>query len=170
MKIILGFSTTKSFVSKAIRWFTESEVSHTYIRFHDDFLDAELVMHADWPGVIIEDAELFAIQNIVVDEFEIEDPRLKAALKRNLRMLRKKYAWWNIARWAWFITFRRWVKKKIVAPTENPKKIICVDFALHVFNNGGVTDLPYDYYNPDTLRKWAIENYETLGWKRRAAA
>lgn len=165
MKLTLGFSTTKSFISKAIRWFTNSEVSHTYIRFYDEFLETELVMHADWPGVIIEEAALFRLQNVVINEFEIDDPRMKASLKRNLRMLRKKYAWWNIAKWAWLITFRRWVKKKIIAPTEDPKEIICVDFALHITNNCGVTDLPYDYYVPDTLMKWVIENHESLKWK-----
>lgn len=165
MKIYVGFSTTNSFVSRVIRWFVSGKVSHTYIRFYDEFIGAWLIIHADWPGVIIEDAELFDKTNIVVEEYIIDDPRLRDTLRKNLRHLRKKYNYWNIAYWAWFITFKRWTKKKITNPLEEPKKLICTDFIRRFLAD--ICDIPDEQFNPVTLRKWMEENYLRFDWTKK---
>ncbi len=164
MKIRVGFSTTNSWISRTIRWFIESKVSHTYIRFYDEFLGVELIMHADWDGVVIEDAELFEKQNTVIEEFEFEDPRFKASLRKNLRLLRKKYDYWNIAHWAWIITFKRWAKIKIKNPIDDPKKIWCVDFSIRNINP--VILLPLGTMNPRTLNEWMNAHYQDYHGKK----
>lgn len=166
MKIRVGFSTTNSWISKTIRWFTKGNISHSYIRFYDDFLDEDLVMHADWPGVLIEPAALFEATNIVIEEFEITDPRLKGSIKYNLRHLRKKYDYWNLAYWAKVITFKRWIKRKIKKPVENPTRMICVDFCLFILNRAGITNIAYNSLSTTEFREWFIDNYEEFGWKR----
>ena len=163
MRLTIGYSTTHSTIAKLIRRFTRSTVSHTYVRFFDPFLETEFVFHSDWPGVIVEDWKLFRLQNQVINEFEIDHPGVKASIQKNLEMLRKKYARWNLLRWAWFITFKRWIKRKVKNPTENPKEIICVDFTLHITNRANITALPYDTYVPDTLMNWMIDNHKQCG-------
>lgn len=168
MKIRVGFSTTNSIFSKIICWFIDDDVSHSYICFYDEFLEEHLVMHADWPGVIIEPLALFDATNTIVEEYIINDPRLKASLTYNLRHLRKKYDYWNIAYKAWAITFKRWITRKVKKPTENPTKptkMICVDFVLYVLNRASICDLPYGELNPKDFRKWMRENAEANGWK-----
>lgn len=49
MKIRVGFSRTNSILSRLIRWFTSSPVSHTYIRLDDQLLGQPLIIHADLP-------------------------------------------------------------------------------------------------------------------------
>lgn len=164
MRVRIGFSTTNSSVSRLIRWWVKDKVSHVYIKFYDEFLGAWLILHADWPGVIIEDAELFDKQNIVIEEYEIEDPRLKATLKKNLRHLRKKYDYWNTIGWAWAITFKRWVKKKYQNPLEDPQKLMCTDFITRFLSD--IYELPKESFNPMTFRKWMSEVYLIHNWTR----
>lgn len=164
MRVRIGFSTSNGWLSRSIRWFLGAQVSHSYVRFHDEFLDADLIMHADWPGVIIEDAELFAKQNVIVEEFVIEDQKLKETIRNSLSLLRKKYDYWNIIGWAWAITFKRWVKQKIKAPIDDPKKIICVQFCTRILKP--LVDIPKEELNPKSLREWMNKVYKAHGWEK----
>lgn len=166
MKVQVGFSTTNSIPSRLIRWFLGSEVSHTYLRFYDEFLQTHLVIHADWPGVVIDHWDLFKIQNIVVEEYTIQDPKLKPALIQNLRHLRKKYPYWALPNWAWAITFKRWVKKKVQNPTKNPSRMICVDLLLHILNMAEITDMALNEHHPVSFRQFFSDNWEAKGWIR----
>jgi hypothetical protein len=167
MKVYVGFSTTDGIWSRLIRWFTEAQVSHTYIRVYDEFLETPIVIHADLPGVIIEHAEIFLEKNVVIEEFEIDDERVKLGLKKNLCHLRKKYDWWDILDWALVLKFRRWFKRKIREPLEDPKKLICVDLVARVLNDSKITHLPLGELHPKRLRVLFNENYKQLGWKKR---
>lgn len=166
MKLIVGFSTTSSWYSRLIRWFTESEVSHTYVRVYDEFIGEWLIIHADMPGVIIETQQVFKAKNLVIEEFEIEDTNLRKSLRTNLRHLGKKYDWFNILGWVWVITFKRWFKRKIENPLSNPKRLVCVDFVSRVLNDAGVTTLPLGKLHPKGLRKVFNNVYNTMGWKK----
>lgn len=166
MKLRVGFSRTNTFLSKAIRWFTNSPISHTYIRLDDEFLGNPLIIHADLPGVVIVHASLFDKNNDVFCEYEIENESLDRALKKNLSLLGKKYNYWHLLDWAWFITFKRWVQKKIENPTEDPKKIICVDFVLRVLNCAKLTHLEIGSMTPKNLMEWIENHYKELGWKK----
>lgn len=166
MKVRVGFSRTNGIVSRIIRWFLGSKVSHTYIRLDDRFLGTPLVFHADYVGVVIVHAPLFEKQNIVVEEYEIENDSFDYAIKKNLALLGKKYDYWNLLGWAWVIALKRWFKRKIENPIDDPKKLICVDFVLRITNCAKATNLPLGIMTPKELRKWYTENYESLGWKR----
>lgn len=174
MKLSVGFSRTDSLISKTIRFFLGSNISHTYLRIHDDFLGTPLIIHADWNGVEIIHADLFDKENIIIEEFEIVDERLDKALKKNLRLLGRRYDYLVLFGWAWTIAVRRWVKKKIEItiddPTsifEDPKKIICVDFIIKVLNDANVVKLRYKNYNPKSLNEWMNEHYSSFGWIKR---
>ena len=164
MKIRIGFSRTDTFISKAIRWFLGANISHTYIRYHDEFMDLNYVVHADWPGVLPVLADRFDKENISVEEYEFEIP--KSALKRNLRLLGNRYDYLAIFGWAWTITLRRWIKKKIENPIEDPKKLICVDFCLRVLNDAKITTIPSASMNPIQLLHYLRDNYESLSGSR----
>ena len=166
MKITIGFSTTNGWFSRLIRWFTEGKVSHTYIRVYDEYLHTSLIIHADLPGVIIEHAEIFDQKNKVIEEYEINDPRLRKGLKINLKHLRKKYDLWNILNWALVLQFKRWFKRKIEHPHTDPSKLICVDFVIRVLNDSDITHLPLRQMHPKSLRIWFEENHESFDWKK----
>jgi len=165
MKIIVGFSTTNSIWSRLFRWFMQANISHCYIRIFDEYLQVPLIVHADYPGVIFEHADTFDRENIIIEEFEIEDDRLVVGFQNNLRFLKMKYDWWNIFNWALVIKFQRWFKRKVKHPTEDPKKLICVEFIVRILNNSGITHLPIGMLHPKTFREWMLSNYKNFGWK-----
>lgn len=161
MKIKVGFSTTNSWWSRLIRWFTEAQVSHSYVRIYDEYLKTPLIIHADIPGVIVEHADIFDQQNIIIEEFEIEDERLKEGVRNNLKHLRKKYDWWDIFNWALVLKFKRWFKRKVNNPMADPKKLICVDLVARILNDSGITHLPIGDLHPKRLRAWFNDNVVT---------
>ena len=145
----------------------DSEISHTYIRLDDSFLGTSLIFNADLPGIVIVYAPYFDAQNVAVEEYEIDDPRIEAAVKNHFRLLGKKYDFVNLFGWAWVITFKRWFKKKMLNPIDDPKKLICVDFVLKITNDAGITpNLPIGQMTPAMLHKWFESNYKECGWKK----
>jgi hypothetical protein len=166
MKIAVGFSRTNFFPSKAIRFFTNSPISHTYIRYYDKTLKTYKILHSDFGGVQFTLAERFDAENIATYEYIIDDPRLTSAICKNLWHLQKGYNYKRIWSWMWLIIFKRWFVRKIKDPKENPKSLICVDFLLYILRDAGITDLQIGHHTPADLLKWFEENYEQRGWKK----
>lgn len=166
MRISLGFSRTNNFPSRAIRWFTKSHISHVYIRVYDRFFKAPFILSSDWGGVQFDLAEKFDMENIAVEEYIIDDPRLDDAIRKNFWHLGKGYAYVKLFNWAWAIILKRWVVRKVKDPATNPTKLICVDYVLYVLNDAGIINIPIGSMTPADLCKWCEENYERMGWRR----
>lgn len=167
MKIQICFSTTNGIHSKLIRWFTKANVSHVYLKIFDQTFGTYLVLHADWDGVQFDLLDKFSINNFTIEEYEIDDPRLDEAIKKNLWYLGKAYDYYKLISWAWVIFFKRWFVRKIKDPIKDPKKIWCVDFVLYAFNSSGITHLPIGYFTQKDFQQWCLENYQSLGWIRK---
>jgi hypothetical protein len=166
VKVIVGFSYGNMLVSRIIKWFTQSDVSHTYIKIKAGLMGSDIALHADPGGVMIHLEEVFNAENHVVEEYEIDDIRVEQSITRNLKHLGKGYDYWKLVSWAWIIAFKRWVKQKIQNPIEDPSKMICVDLVIRILNGAGVTKLDYGTMKPNDLRQWVRDNHEQLGWKR----
>jgi hypothetical protein len=166
MKLRVGFSKTNSLISKVIRWVIGAPFSHTYIRFYDEYLGMNLIAHADWPGVIIIQADRFDKENTVVEEFEFDLPPLKTALVRNLRFLGSRYDYLSILGWAWTIALRRAARLVVKNPLDDPKSLICVDFCIRVLNDAALTAIPVGSMNPKGLVKYLRKHIEEMGGQR----
>lgn len=166
MKIAVGFSTTNTFFAKAVRFFTNSTISHTYIRFYDKTLKAHMILHSDFGGVQFSLAERFDAENVSMYEYVINDPRIESAITKNLWHLDKKYHYRKIWSWMWLIILKRWFVRKIKDPIENPKKLICTDFVLYILNAAGITNIDIGSMTPQDLLRWFEENFVQMGWKK----
>lgn len=167
MKVRVGFSRTNTFISKAIRIITKSEVSHVYLRIEDEFLGVPLILHSDkHPGVCVVHAPIFEADNQIIAEFEIEAKLLDYSIRKNFSLLGKEYDRWRLFAWAWVIAFSRWMKRKLQDPTEDPRKLICVDFVLLILNAAKVTNLQPGTMTPKDLYQFFQENFETENWKK----
>lgn len=118
-----------------------------------------MILHADWPGVVFLDANVFDSDNIAIVEFEFDDPRLGKSLRKHLRFLGRKYDGWKLWNWAWTIMLRRWIKQKLETPIEDPKKIICVDFIIRILNDAGITNLSLGAFTPAEFLDWLNKNH-----------
>lgn len=166
MKVSICFSSTNTFISRLIRRLTHSDVSHVYLKIYDQTFATDFVVHSDWDGVQIGLLEKFEIDNFTVEKFEIDDPRLDDAVKKNLWHLGKSYDYKKLFNWAKVIIFKRWLVRKMKEPSKTPKRIICVDFVLFMLNDAEITRLPIGHLTPASFRDWCQDNYEKLGWKR----
>jgi len=145
----------------------KSKVSHTYIKFYDVTLGIEMVAHSDFIGVVIVPLSKFVSDNIPIEEFEIIDPSLDASLRKNMRFIGRKYDFMNLIGWVPVLMFKNWFRRKIRNPLDDPQRMICVDFCLHITNDANATSLPYNILNPQELLKWFRDNYEKNKWTRK---
>ena len=166
MRIALGFSRTNNLPSRMIRWFTRSQISHTYIRLYIPTFRKHFILHADWDGVKFDLAEKFEIENIILEEYIVDDSRLDASIIKNLWHLGKKYDYIKLFNWAWAIILKRWFIRKVKDPVIDPKKLICTDFAIYIFNGAGITNLKIGHMAPADMVDWCRQHYESLNWKR----
>ena len=161
MKIRIGFSYTNTLISRIIRKLTKSEVSHTYIRLYDTFLEADLLFHADWNGIVFVQTAEFEKNNVLLEEFELDDPRLAQAIKQNLRRLGHGYDYLRLFGFTWVVIFRRWMSKKINnSLLRDPKKMICTQFVCRVLNDSGMFELPEHNLDPKLLLEWFRKNHK----------
>lgn len=165
MKIVVGFSKTRSIPSKLIRWFLGTSFSHCYIRLWDPFWKTEQIFHSDFPGVVLTNAKIFEKENFPIEEFEVDDEKLLESLRKNYNLLGTKYDYSALFGWGWTIAFQKWIKKKIEKPFDDPKEILCVEFVIKVLNDAKIVHLPNGTLNPKTFFEWVKENHEVLGWK-----
>jgi hypothetical protein len=163
MKVVVGFSTSSMIFSKIIRFVTRSKVSHCYLRIYDEFLKTSIVFHVERTVCIVRSQE-FDAENFPKEEFEIDDPRLDAAIADALKHLGKKFNW--IDWFGWMPLLSRLVKVKIKERNYNFKKMICLNLPLHILNEAGVTHLPYGVMTPELFRQWCNEFHKELGWKK----
>lgn len=165
MCVRIGFSKSNTYISRLIRWAIDSPVSHTYIRFYDEYLNTWLIIHADWPGVIIEDAQAYDLENETVVEYEIISTQNKTVLKDSMKFLKKKYNYWMFAKWAWYLYMNKKKVHGLDLLPDNPKKLICVEFVTFFIKNIA-PKYSKNKLNPKELSDWLEENYQEFGWKK----
>jgi hypothetical protein len=90
MDLKIGFSTRSMVLSRLIRWITRSKVSHTWMLYHNEEFDCDMVMEATWEGFRLIPFEVFKRQNVVVQVVEPKYP-LDAGFKAAGRWLGDKY-------------------------------------------------------------------------------
>jgi hypothetical protein len=127
----VGFSTTDSFVSKTIRWFTQSEVSHTFVLYYDPAFQQTMVVEADWTGFRIIPLERFEKSNRIVEIREIpvdEDPALSATAF----MLGSPYDFKGLLGHALARVASVVLRRKVNTPFRSSRKIICSEAVVRI--------------------------------------
>jgi hypothetical protein len=96
----IGFSTSNAWISRAIRWFTNSSVSHAFFIYFDAAWGCDMVAEAWWTGVRDVTLAEWSKSNQLVAVFEPVVP-LDAALAQHRDDLGKRYAFEGILGMAW---------------------------------------------------------------------
>jgi hypothetical protein len=126
----IGFSTTESWISRLIRWFTNARVSHVFLVYDDPVLQQEMVLDVAFTGYRVLPFNLFKLENDVVEMIE---PRvdLSPGLRVTARWLGKPYDWRA------FIAFSRWFRSLRHQPAETPKALICTEAVVRALLAAG---------------------------------
>jgi hypothetical protein len=91
LHISIGFSTTRQFSSRFIRWITASSCSHAFIAFDDSALGLRMVMQAQPWGFELRPWNRWLRENILVAEFRPVGPSLDRALTAIAERLGTKF-------------------------------------------------------------------------------
>jgi hypothetical protein len=140
MRFIVGFSRKTHFFARAIRWFTKSEFSHTYVVKECEACQLKEVLEANHYGDTSGPYDLFLEEGaIVLKEFEVEhDIELLNQAWDTIRLhrLHRPYSYMQILGDALVITLQTLIfyffKKKVSLPNPfNQRKAdVCSELVL----------------------------------------
>ena len=130
MNTRIGFSTTKAWVSRLIRFFTGAAVSHAWLLYFDVEFGREMVLEATLEGVRIVPLDVFQKQNVVV---KIALPRkdLAAGLLKAGELLGERYDFFGLFGMLW-VLIGHWLKRKWHNPWNTSQAMFCSEFVAQV--------------------------------------
>lgn len=144
MKVKIGFSYQDKWLSKLIRWATNSPVSHSYIR---DISDSEdLVIHAHGLNVSIVPYDIFSIDNKVVKEFEYDMD--EQSLSWLYDQTTKSYGVLTLLGFVWVMLGKKLGKQWKNPFSDNNKSFVCSELvakSIGMENAEGIT--PFELLN-----------------------
>ena len=150
------FSRTNSLMSKAIRWFTRSDVSHCYITYKDLTLNRVMIMEADWKGFILvpwDTKTLKGRQLVARYTVNVPEKDQLASLHLLTFFLGTGYDFFNLLPMA----LRR-VKKRFNNPFDHTGRLICSESVVRFLNECGATDLPFPHaWTPEDIYSYIQE-------------
>ena len=119
------FSRQRALVSRLIRWFTRSKVSHAGVIYYDETLGHPMVMHAIASGFQVSPLVSFRTHGEIVATYEAVDPAaLLVAIRALSLKLGESYDYEGVAGFLWVIVLR-WLKVKRRNPVRDSSKMFC---------------------------------------------
>jgi len=133
--IRVGFSTSRSLVSRIIRAFTRSPVSHAFLVVDDSFFGLPLVMEADRNGFVLVPFKGYADAHQVVALFEPLYP-LETGVKLAAEWLGTRYDYVGVLG-MFFVVVGRWFGRKVRNPLVSSRAVFCSEVLARVLMASG---------------------------------
>ena len=131
MKITICFTTPKrwTLMSRLIRWFTNSKVSHACIG-GINIAGVPVLLGAGAKGVIPEVRAHYELTDIIVEEYEaeVEDDRVRQVVEE----LNTKYDFAGVFGFGLMILAWRWFRLRIRKPFTSSRAVWCSEFVMHL--------------------------------------
>ena len=159
-KVIVGFSSHPSLFSRAIKFVTNSKVSHVYIRIPIPEYNENMVFQASGLAVNYCNYNLFIKSNTVHEEYEIEIDDETAALGEMMRIIEagKPYSMKEILGLAWVLAMRG-LGVRISNPfRDGSQSFICVELAMLSLGQGKDSENT----TPEEFRLWCEKNGDLI--------
>lgn len=130
VKGAIGFATKrKNWISRIIRWFTQSQWSHTFVVYQTE------------PEVLVVEAGTFTVQLVPATKYEsrkyttvflepqtIPGDRIDAGIAKARDKIESRYGWLQLVGFVPVIVFRRVFNKKISNPSKGG--VVCSELVL----------------------------------------
>jgi len=137
MSTRIGFSTSKtSWISRIIRWFTRSTVSHCFIVDHDDEWKRDMIMESEGGmggsvRIVKFNPDSPSIVKLVTPRHDIE-----AGMNKMVDHLGDVYDYGGLFGMAWVI-LGRWLRKKWANPWQSSRAMFCSELVAQVLVDSG---------------------------------
>lgn len=150
--ILIGFSTSRSWISAVIRWFTRSKVSHAFISYYDPVYQEPMVLEADSTGFRIITLARFNTSNQVV---EMVPPKIDVSGSMAFigQWLGTPYDWKSLFGEGLVMLLRR-LGRRIRNPFTSSSKLICSESVVRLLQHAkypGAETLIPDSTSPEDL-------------------
>jgi hypothetical protein len=150
----IGFSTGTSLLSRVIRWFTRSEVSHAFLLYPDKTFGVLMVMEASVSGFRVVPYSSFVKGRTIVAIFEpVND--LDPGLHKLMQWLGTTYDFGGLVGMT-FVLLGRCLKRKWRNPLRSTDAMFCseaVAVAMKASGYPGTENWIPDRMDPDTVLK-----------------
>jgi len=132
MSTRIGFSTSKtSWVSKIIRWFTNSTVSHTFIVYYDDEWKRDMIMESEGGmGGSVRIVKFNPASTSIVKMFTPKHD-IEVGMDKMVEHLGEVYDYEGLFGMAW-VELGRWLKRKWRNPWHSSKAMFCSEMVAQV--------------------------------------
>jgi hypothetical protein len=145
----VGFSTSKSWVSRLIRWFSDSVVSHAWLLYFDIDFGRDMVLESTLEGVRIIPFDVFKRHNVVRDEWVFSpQAELASGLQRAGEQLGEQYDFRGLFGML-LVVIGRWLRKRWRNPLHNPNAMFCSEFVASVLKLSAYPGT--DYWDPSSM-------------------
>ena len=125
----VAFSTDKnSWISKIIRWFTNSRVSHTFLVYYDQDFVRDMVMEATEGGFRVVPFSKYESQ--VVSIF-VPKQSIEVGLVKAVDWLGEHYDYEGLIGMIW-VEFGRWLKRKWHNPLHASDSMFCSEAVVRI--------------------------------------
>lgn len=126
----IGFSTGNGLLSRIIRWFTDSSVSHAWVLYYDLDFDREMVLESTLEGVRIIPFDVFEKHNKII---KVVTPKhdLKAGFAKVGASLSEQYDFTGLVGMI-IVMLGRWLKKKWKNPWVTASAMWCSEMVAWV--------------------------------------
>lgn len=131
MKLTVCFTTPKrwTLLSRLIRWFTDSQVSHACIGGLE-LAGVPVLLGAGIKGVVPETRAVYEKSDKIVEEYEFEVPD-EAAREVIARELNLRYDFLGVFGFGLAILAWRWLRLKVRHPFTSTRAVWCSEWVMH---------------------------------------
>jgi hypothetical protein len=140
VNVRIGFSTSNSWISRIIRWFTDSRVSHCFFVYYDTDWGRDMVMEATSGGFRIVAYSIYEQSTLTL--LRLKYP-VESGLSDAVDWLGEAYDYEGLFGMAW-VELGRWLKRKWANPLRSANAMFCSEAVVRVLQAS-------NYPNADTL-------------------
>lgn len=151
----IGFSTGTGILSRIIRWFTGSGVSHSWIVYFDVDFGRDMVLESTLEGVRIIPLEVFQKHNKIIKIFTPKF-ELKVGFSKVGERLGEQYDFTGLLGMAW-VMLGRWLKKKWKNPLVTASAMWCSEMVAWVLQWSGAPGT--EFWDPHAMNPQDLYEY-----------
>lgn len=137
--LTLVFTTSASWISRAIRFFDRSPASHVSVLFESAELGGTWVLEADLSGVRLRPEARWARGKRVVARFRARTD-LSAGLRAAASLVGRRYDVTALFGFAWVILVGRWLGRRVRNPLASPRAYVCSEFVVHLRDGAAIPE------------------------------
>jgi hypothetical protein len=162
MNVRIGYSTGPGILSRLIRFCTGGLVSHSFAVFYDPAFDQDMVLEADWNGVVVKTLAKAKRERTIVAILKPPAP-IDAGLKAAADWLDARYDYSGLLGMIFVLAWRR-LGRRLKNPFHSSHALFCSDAMALLMQKGGyqsAESLDPACCDPPALMQWQLDTGST---------